>query len=321
MLLVTGGAGFVGSHLSRALAARGERVVISDRLRHSGKQENIADILLDDIVPPDQVLSWLDGRKGLKAVVHLGAKDGSQEPDKDILLRANFGMTKSIWTWCAENRVPLIYASSSATYGQGNQGFDDEATPEALAKLKPNSGYAWTKHLFDRWAVNEVFSGRPRPPRWMGLKFFNAYGPGDAHKEKAPTFITHLLRQLKESDSVTLYASERPDIADGDQRRDFIYVGDIVEVVLWLIDSCKTSGLVNVGSGHAPSLNEVAEAVFDLVGKPVNIEYVRAPERVRAHMQYYTCAKLDRLRAAGYERPFVKIREGIGKYVEVPAKG
>ncbi len=321
MLLVTGGAGFIGSHLSRALAARGERLVISDRLRHSGKQENIADIILEDIVPPDEVLSWLEGRKGLKGVYHFGAKDGSQEPDKDVLLRANFGMSKSIWTWCAANRVPLIYASSSATYGLGDAGFDDETTPEALAKLNPRSGYAWTKHLFDRWAVNEVVSGRPRPPRWMGLKFFNAYGPGDAHKEKAPTFITHLLKQLNESEKVTLYASERPDIADGDQRRDFIYVGDIVEVALWLLDSCKISGLYNVGSGHAPSLNEIAKAVCDLVGKPANIEYVRAPERVRQHMQYYTCANLDRLRKAGYDRPFLTVAEGIAKFVEAPAKG
>lgn len=321
MLLVTGGAGFVGSHLSRALAARGEKLVISDRLRHPGKKANIADITFEDIISPDEVLTWLEGRQGLKAIVHLGAKDGSQEPDEEVLRRANLGMTQSIWTWCAENRVPLIYASSSATYGLGNEGFDDEATPEALSRLKPNSAYARIKHEFDCWAVDEVVAGRPSPPTWMGLKFFNIYGPGDAHKEKAPTFITHLLRQLSNSDSVTLYASERPDVKDGDQRRDFVYVGDVVEVILWMLDSCKNSGLYNIGSGYAPSLNEIAEAVFDLLGKQAKIEYVRAPERVRKHMQYYTCATLDRLRAAGYERPFLQIREGIGKYVEVPPKG
>ncbi len=316
MYLVTGGAGFIGSHLSRALAGAGERVVISDRLRHPGKQENIADILLDDILQPAQLFDWLEGRRGLKAIVHLGAKDGSMEPDRDELVTHNYKVSRALWLWCAANRVPLIYASSSATYGLGETGFDDEATPDALARLKPRSAYAWTKHLFDRWAVGEVFAGRARPPQWAGLKFFNLYGPGDSHKEKAPTFITNLLRQTRESGEVTLYASERPDIPDGGQKRDFIYVGDCVQVIVWLLQSSRASGIFNVGTGDAPSLNEVAESVFAALGTRAEIKYVRAPERVRKHMQYLTQARMERLRAAGYDRPFLNVRDGVASYVD-----
>ena len=315
MYLVTGGAGFIGSNLTAALAERGERVAVCDRLGQDEKWQNVAKHLLDDIVPPEELWHWLEGRRDLAGVVHLGAISATTERDMDLLVRENLRLSQAVWRWCAERRVPLLYASSAATYGDGSAGFDDDPAPEALARLRPLNGYGWSKHLFDRWALREVASGGPRPPQWAGLKFFNVYGPNEYHKGGMRSVANHLYGQLQTKDSVRLFASHRPDYADGEQKRDFVYVGDCVEAMLWLLERGRVNGLFNLGTGRAESFKAVAEAVFAATNRRPRIEYVPTPEEIRERYQYFTQANMRRLREAGYERPFLTVAEGVERYL------
>ncbi len=315
MYLVTGGAGFIGSNITAALAERGERVVVCDRLGSDERWQNIAKLALDDIIAPADLLPWLSGRRGLKAVIHMGAISATTETDIDLLVSNNFRLSRSVWQCCAESRVPLIYASSAATYGDGEQGFEDDPSPEALSRLKPLNGYGWSKHLFDRWALREVAEGRPRPPQWAGLKFFNVYGPNEYHKDGMRSVANHFFGQLQQQDFVRLFESHRPGIAHGEQMRDFVYVGDCVEVMIWLLQHGSASGLFNVGTGRAESFNAMAGAVFAALNRSPKIEYIPTPEAIRERYQYYTQASMERLRAAGYERPFLSVRDGVHRYL------
>lgn len=317
MYLVTGGAGFIGSNMAASLVERGERVVVCDTLGQDDKWLNIAKLALEDVIAPEDLGAWLSGRRGLKGLVHMGAISATTETDMDLLVSNNFQLTQAIWTWCAEMRVPLIYASSAATYGDGETGFDDDPSQEALARLRPLNGYGWSKHLFDRWALREIAEGRARPPQWAGLKFFNVYGPNEYHKGSmrsvAHAFFEQL--QVEEKEAVRLFQSHRPGIADGEQMRDFVYVGDCVQAMTWLLESYTASGLFNIGTGRAESFNELANSVFAALNKKPKIEYVPTPEAIRDRYQYFTEAKMDRLRAAGYERPFLSVRDGVHRYL------
>ncbi|MEQ8653832.1 MAG: ADP-glyceromanno-heptose 6-epimerase [Kiloniellales bacterium] len=315
MYLVTGGAGFIGSNITAALVERGERVVVCDALGSDDKWLNIAKLALDDIIAPGDLGAWLSGRRGLKGLIHMGAISATTETDMDLLVRNNLRLTQAIWRWCSDSRVPLVYASSAATYGDGESGFDDDPSPEALAKLRPLNGYGWSKHLFDRWAENEIAQGRARPPQWAGLKFFNVYGPNEYHKGGMRSVAHAFFEQLQEADSVRLFKSHRAGIADGEQMRDFVYVGDCVKVVLWLLETYGVSGLFNIGTGRAESFNEMARSVFAALNRVPKIEYVPTPEAIRERYQYFTEAKMERLRAAGYERPFLSVRDGVHRYL------
>ncbi len=315
MFLVTGGAGFIGSNITAALVERGERVVVCDSLGSDDKWQNIAKLALDDIVAPGDLATWLAGRRGLEGVIHMGAISATTETDMDLLVTNNLRLTQSIWRWCSERRVPLIYASSAATYGDGEAGFEDDPDPEALARLKPMNGYGWSKHLFDRWAIRELAAGRARPPQWAGLKFFNVYGPNEYHKGSMRSVANHFFGQLQEQDYVRLFESHRAGIAHGEQKRDFVYVGDCVEVMLWLMQRGSASGLFNVGTGRAESFNEVAKSVFAALNRAPKIEYIPTPEAIRERYQYFTQASMDRLRAAGYDRPFLSVRDGVHRYL------
>jgi ADP-L-glycero-D-manno-heptose 6-epimerase len=316
MLLVTGGAGFLGSHLVAALAGRGEAGVVSDRLGAGDKWRNLAHHEVEDVIPPEelpQFLRWAEGR--LSAVFHLGAISATTETDGDALLANNFRLSKVFWDHCAREEIPLIYASSAATYGDGAAGFDDDADPAALARLKPLNGYGWSKHLFDRWVQRQLAKDRPCPPQWAGLKFFNVYGPNEYHKGGQASVAWHLFGQLSRGEPAKLFQSHHPDYADGGQLRDFIWVGDCVEVMLWLLATPGTSGLFNVGTGKARSFADLARAVFAAMERPENISYVPTPESIRDKYQYFTEAKMARLRAAGYDRPFTELEEGVARYV------
>ncbi len=319
MILVTGGAGFIGSNLVGALAARGERVVVADWLGRPSdgheKWRNLAKAELEAIVPPEELLAALElGEFTPDAVFHMGAVSATTETDGDLLAQTNITLSQRLWRWCCETRVPFIYASSAATYGDGAQGFDDDGSPDHLARLRPLNGYGWSKLAFDRWAVRRAEAGEA-PPQWAGLKFFNVYGPNEYHKGGQASVAWHLFRQIRETGRARLFKSHRPDYADGAQSRDFVWVGDCVAAMLWLYDHGRASGLFNVGTGQARSFRDLARAVFAAMERPERIDYVPTPEAIRDKYQYFTEARMDRLRQAGFDRPPTALEEGVSRYL------
>ena len=230
--------------------------------------------------------------------------------------KINFQLSQWLWKWCSANRKQLIYASSAATYGDGTEGFDDDVAIEHLSRLRPLNGYGWSKHVFDRWVARRLAEEELRPLQWAGLKFFNVYGPNEYHKGAQASVASHLYRQIAGGGPARLFKSHHPDYADGGQLRDFVWVGDCVEVVLWLLDNRRVNGLFNVGSGKARSFGDLANALHASLGKEPSIEFIPTPEALRAQYQYFTEAKIDRLRAAGYDRDFTELEAGVDLYVK-----
>jgi len=317
MILVTGGAGFIGSNIAAALAERGQQVAVCDRLRQGDKWRNLARVPLRDCIDPPALLPWLQSHAdGIEAIVHMGAITATTESDTDLITAVNFRLPLSLWRWCATFGKRFIYASSASTYGDGAQGFDDDASPQALARLRPLNPYAWSKHLFDQWVARELADGGAAPPQWVALKFFNVYGPNEYHKSAMRSVVAQQYPQAAADQPVRLFRSHRSDVPDGAQQRDFVYVRDCVEVALWLLDHPKVTGLFNVGTGQARSFAELARALFAALQLPARIEYVDTPLALRAHYQYFTAARLQRLRAAGYTRAFTSLEEGVRDYVQ-----
>jgi ADP-L-glycero-D-manno-heptose 6-epimerase len=317
MILVTGGAGFIGSNIAAALADRGTPVAVCDRLRTGDKWRNLAKHELVDLVAPESLRGWLaDHGSSLDAVVHMGAISSTTEADADLIVEVNFRLSLALWRWCAVHETRFVYASSAATYGDGAQGFDDDATPEGLARLRPLNAYGWSKLLFDRRVVRAVRDREPAPPQWVGLKFFNVYGPNEYHKGSMRSVVAQKYPLAASGQPVTLFRSCRPDVADGGQQRDFVYVDDCVDVVLWLLERPVVSGIFNLGSGEARSFEELARALCAAVGVEPRVEFVDMPEQIRDRYQYFTRASMDRLRAAGYERPFTSLDDGVRAYVQ-----
>jgi ADP-L-glycero-D-manno-heptose 6-epimerase len=316
MILVTGGAGFIGSNVAAALSERGQRVAVCDRLRQGEKWRNLAKTELADILAPESLSAWLTAHADrLAAIVHMGAISSTTERDADLVIDTNFRLSWFLWQWCAAHGVRLIYASSAATYGAGEQGFDDDGSVAGLTGLRPLNSYGWSKHLFDRRVARALAEGEPAPPQWAGLKFFNVYGPNEYHKGDMRSVVTQRYPAAAQGEEITLFASHHPDYADGGQLRDFVYVGDCVEVVLWLLDHANVQGLYNVGTGSARSFADLARALYEAVGRPARIRYVPMPEALRANYQYYTQARMERLRAAGYARPMTGLEAGVGQFV------
>ncbi len=316
MYFVTGGAGFIGSNLVAALGARDERVVVCDRLGDQDKWRNLAHHELDDLVAPERAFELLDARtEAVQAVVHMGAISATTETDGDRLVENNFRLSRDLWRWCTAHEVPLIYASSAATYGDGSHGFYDEFDRNELARLRPLNGYGWSKQLFDRWVAREIAEGAARPPQWAGLKFFNVYGPNEYHKGGQASVPFHLFQQIQAGGPAKLFKSHHPDYPDGGQLRDFVWVDDCVAVMRWLLDTPEVSGLFNVGTGRARTFLDLAHAVFDALGREPEIEFIPTPERLRPTYQYFTQASMEKLRRAGYDRPFTELEDGIAAYV------
>lgn len=316
MFLVTGGAGFIGSNLVAALARSGMRVVVCDRLGVGEKWRNLAKHEIERCLLPEQLEEFLKSQgHGLSAIFHLGAISSTTERDADALLVNNLQLSQRLWQVAAERGTPFLYASSAATYGGGECGYDDDASPDYLARLRPLNAYGWSKLAFDRWVVRRLAEGAPRPPQWAGLKFFNVYGPNEYHKEGQASVAYHLFRQVSAGEPARLFRSHRADTADGDQKRDFIHVEDCVAVMLWLAEHPEVNGLFNVGTGQARSFADLARAVFDTLDQPQNISYVPTPEAIRDSYQYFTEARMERLRAAGYDRAFLSLEEGVARYL------
>ncbi len=316
MLLVTGGAGFIGSNVVAALNDAGRSdVVVCDLLGHDGKWRNLAKRQLADIVPPAQLCDWLQGRK-LDAVIHLGAISETTATDGDLVIETNFRFSMRLLDWCTAHAVPFIYASSAATYGDGAQGFADDASPAALRRLRPMNLYGWSKHLFDMAVVDRASRGEKLPPQWAGLKFFNVFGPNEYHKGTMMSVLARRFSDIKAGRPVQLFKSHREGIADGDQRRDFIYVDDVVGVTMWLLATPPVSGLFNVGTGTARSFKDMMLAAFGALGAAPNIEYIDMPEQIRGSYQYFTESKVDRLRKAGYNGGFTALEDAVDLYVK-----
>jgi ADP-L-glycero-D-manno-heptose 6-epimerase len=317
MILVTGGAGFIGSNVVAALAGRGERVVVCDSFGVGDKWRNLAKHEIAELVAPEECLAWLSRRHDrVRGVVHMGAISSTTETDADRLAENNVRFTLALWDVCTSIDKPFIYASSAATYGDGSAGFEDDGRPEALARLQPLNAYAWSKHLVDRSIARRVAAGDPRPSQWIGLKFFNVYGPNEYHKGAMRSVLVQLHGQAKTTGKLRLFKSYRPEYSDGGQSRDFIYVRDCADVVLWLLDHPKVSGLFNLGSGKARSFLDVTKALTKALPKSkLTVEFFDMPEELKTRYQYKTEAPMQRLRATGYDRPFTSLEDGVKDYV------
>ncbi len=316
MLLVTGGAGFIGSNVVAALNDAGRRdVVVCDFLGQDGKWRNLAKRQLADVVPPAELMDWLNGRR-LDAVIHLGAISETTATDGDLVIETNFRLSMRLLDWCTANATPLIYASSAATYGNGERGFDDDGSVEALKQLRPMNLYGWSKNLFDMALAERAARGEKLPPQWAGLKFFNVFGPNEYHKGTMMSVLARRFDDVKAGHPVQLFKSHRAGIEDGDQRRDFIYVDDVVRVMMWLLATPKVSGLFNVGTGTARSFKDLMLAAYAALGSKPNIHYIDMPEQIRGSYQYFTESKADRLRHAGYNGGFTALEDAVGAYVK-----
>jgi ADP-L-glycero-D-manno-heptose 6-epimerase len=313
MIVVTGGAGFIGSNLVAALEARGHRdIVVCDRLGGDGKWRNLRRRAPAELVAPEELPEFLDAHAHAIALVfHLGAISTTTETDADLIVASNFKLSQMLWRWCVRRGARLIYASSAATYGDGAQGFDDDRADSYLAKLAPLNAYGWSKHIFDRFAVAQ----HGAPAQWAGLKFFNVFGPNEYHKGEQRSVAHKLWERARDGLPARLFRSHRPDCEDGGQSRDFVWVGDCVAVMLWLMDNPRVSGLFNVGSGEARSFLDVARAVYAAAGRNLKVEFIDIPDAIRAQYQYFTRAKMERLRAAGFVDPATGLEDAVAHYV------
>ena len=318
MIVVTGGAGFLGSNLLAALEARGEHeLVVCDRLRRGDKWRNIGKRELADIISPEALFDFLEHHKArIATVFHMGAVSSTTETDADHVIDNNFKTSLALWDWCAAHDTRFIYASSAATYGDGAQGFEDVFGVEELARFRPMNAYGWSKHLFDRRIARLLDRGRPRPPQWAGLKFFNVYGPNEYHKENQKSVVAQVYPAAEVGSPAHLFKSHHPDYPDGGQLRDFVWVDDCVDVMMWLYDTPGVNGLYNMGTGEARTFADLASAVFRALGKEPDIKYVDMPLHLRDRYQYFTQADMRRLRRAGYDRPFTSLEEGVTRYVQ-----
>lgn len=318
MIVVTGGAGFIGSNILAALEERGAgKLVVCDRLRSNDKWRNIAKREIADIVHPEQLFDFLEAnRKNVEVIFHMGAISATTETDADKIAANNFSLSLALWKWCALSGVRFIYASSAATYGDGTAGFDDDWSMEHLAKLHPMNAYGWSKHLFDRRVARKIAMGSRRPPQFAGLKFFNVYGPNEYHKGGQQSVVAQVYPHAKEDAAYQLFRSHNPKYKDGGQMRDFIWVGDVVDVMMWLLDNPQVSGIFNVGTGSARTFLDLASAVYGALGKDPKIKFQDTPIAIRDKYQYFTEASMANLRAAGYDRPFTSLEDGVSQYVK-----
>lgn len=311
MIVITGSAGFIGSYLAGFLNQQGYYdLVLVDDFSQARKAANFENKKFTAQVDRLQFFDWLMGNhRFVQFVVHLGARTDTTEFDRSIFDRLNVTYSKQVWNLCVEYGLPLIYASSAATYGNGEWGYSD--SHEIVSKLKPLNPYGESKNEFDKW----VLSQKQQPFFWAGLKFFNVYGPNEYHKGRMASVVFHAFHQIKQTGKLKLFRSHRPDYRDGEQKRDFIYVKDVASVILFLMQHRKNSGLYNVGTGQARTFLDLAHATFKSMDIPPNIEFIDTPLDIRDKYQYFTQANMDKLRSIGYTQAFTPLEEGIGEYV------
>jgi ADP-L-glycero-D-manno-heptose 6-epimerase len=317
MYVITGGAGFIGSNIAAKLDKSDDEIVIVDLFGSSDiKWKNIAKRRIADIISPENLFSFLSDRKiKVDGVVHMGAVSATTETDIDLIVRSNFRLSIDLWEFCASAGIPYVYASSAATYGDGSAGFLDRSDESFLATLQPLNPYGWSKHAFDRWVRRRVDAGGCAPPRWAGLKFFNVYGPNEYHKGGQRSVAAQMFEQIRDFGRVRLFKSENPHYADGEQLRDFVWIGDCVDIAIWALKASNVpSDIYNAGSGTPRAFRDIAVTMFELAGRKPDIEYVDLPPNLRGKYQYFTCASLEKLRAAGYATPTHTLEQGLASY-------
>jgi ADP-L-glycero-D-manno-heptose 6-epimerase len=319
MIIVTGGAGFIGSAIVAALEAEGRYdTVVCDTLGDGAKWKNIAKRELGTIIHPNELFGFLaQNTARVEAIIHMGAISSTTEANADLIVNSNFKLSQGLWSWCSIHKKRFIYASSAATYGNGEQGFVDCFTPPELSKYRPLNPYGWSKHVFDRWVARLNTTNVEKPTQCVGLKFFNVYGPNEYHKGDQRSIVHKMAGQILEGRDVKLFKSCHPAYPDGGQMRDFVYIKDCVDVVLWFLENPQESGLFNVGTGDPATFNEVAYALFETLGyDQTRITYIDMPLEIQKHYQNYTQANLSNLRKAGYKKPFTPIKEGVLDYIK-----
>lgn len=310
-IVVTGGAGFIGSCIVRTLNDAGvEDIIIVDDIASTNKWMNMRNKRFVEYVHKSLFLERLPSYSGITAIIHMGAQSSTTERDFDYLWNNNFEYTKKLWEYCASKKIRFIYASSAATYGDGDQGFDDQMD---IDRLMPLNGYGYSKHLFDMWVKHQAVK---YPAQYVGLKFFNVYGPNEYFKGSMASMVLHGFQQMKDTGKIRLFKSCNPEYQDGEQLRDFVYVKDICSLILWLLDNPSVNGLYNVGTGQARSFRELAEAVFGAQGFSPCIEYIDMPEHLKKKYQYYTKAEVEKLKQVGYDREFYSLEKGVMDYVQ-----
>jgi ADP-L-glycero-D-manno-heptose 6-epimerase len=318
MIIVTGGAGFIGSNILAGLEKEGYKdIVVVDWLGSEDKWKNIAKRELAAIVAPENMFDYLNAHIGeIDAVIHMGAISTTTETDVDLIIRSNFELSLKLWAFCRDHQKQLIYASSAATYGDGSQGFTDSNDLEDLNRLRPLNPYGWSKALFDRKVAREVLEGRGTPKQYVGLKFFNVYGPNEYHKGGQKSVIAHIFPNIKNDEETLLFKSYNPAYKDGEQLRDFVWVKDIVAVILWMLRHQNVNGIFNVGSGQARSFYDLAKATWNALNKTPKIGFKDMPQTLQGKYQYYTKADLTHLRHAGYTAPMTSLEDGVRQYVQ-----
>lgn len=313
MIVITGAAGFIGSALAAYLNEQGIfDLVLVDDFSRAEKVPNWITRRYRYAIERDALFDWLQAyRREVRGIFHLGARTDTTLQDEAVFTQLNLTYSQRLWSFAVEAQVPFFYASSAATYGEGSLGFsDDEAL---LPQLRPLNPYARSKQAFDMWVLRQEV----RPPHWAGFKFFNVFGPNEYHKGRMASVVWHGFRQIQSEGKMRLFRSHRPDYADGEQKRDFIYVKDVVRVLFAFWQSRFPVGIYNLGTGVARTFKDLAHALFHAMGRPPHIEFIDTPEAIRASYQYFTQAEMSKLRSAGYTAPFMSLEEAIQEYVQM----
>jgi len=312
VIAVTGAAGFIGSYLVGCLNRLGfEQLVLIDDFSREDKAKNLEGKKYLHKIHREQFFDWSKAHPGtITHMFHLGARTDTREMDYEVLKKWNLDYTKSIWEICTIEQIPLVYASSAATYGNGEHGYSDSS--EVVSQLQPLNPYGRSKNEFDIWALEQERT----PPFWAGVKFFNVYGPNEYHKDRMASVIFHSYHQIKNHSSVVLFRSHNPKYKDGEQLRDFVYVKDVVNICIWLMDHQPANGLYNAGTGNARTFKALVKAIFSTLSLPEKIDYVDTPADIRDNYQYYTEADMGKLKQAGYNTPIYSLEEGVKEYVQ-----
>ena len=311
MILVTGAAGFIGSNIVSSLNKRGyHNIIICDWLDHISKKNNLNKLIYDNIISPEDIFKYLNKNNNIELVIHMGANSSTTETNFRLIYNINTRFSRNLWKWCTQNKVRFIYASSAATYGDGSKGFDDSENKI----YEPLNIYGLSKYLFDRYAIKQA-KKYLCPPQWIGLKFFNVYGPNEYHKGSMQSVVKHSLDQYNKTGIVKLFKSYNDKFKNGQQTRDFIYVDDCVSLINWFLENKNISGIFNCGTGIERSFEDLVTSMFKAINVPPKIKYIEMPENIKHQYQYYTRANMKKVIDKGYKIKALTLEEGVYDYV------